>query len=137
VVTVAGLLLSLVFVRDTARHMAIDQRASRRGAGESPPPLRRAFSDATYRNPALRSCSQAGLVNNLNDALAWGIVPLYLAANGARPGEIGLVTGVYPAVWGVSQIWAGHWSDSAGRKPLIVTGMLVQSGALVVLAASG
>jgi MFS family permease len=136
-VAVAGLFLSLVFVRDTARHMALEQRASRHGSGESPPPLRRAFADATYSDPTLRSCSQAGLVNNLNDALAWGIVPLYLAANGARPGEIGLVAGVYPAVWGVSQIWAGHWSDTVGRKPLIVAGMLLQATALAVLAASG
>src|SRR3954471_24152223 len=90
-VAVPALPLSLLFVRDTAAHMALEQRASRHGWGESTPPLRRAFGDATYRNPALRSCSQAGLVNNLNDALAWGIVPLYLAANGATPGEIGLV----------------------------------------------
>jgi MFS family permease len=136
-VAATGLLLSLVFVRDTAGHMALEQRASRNGPGESPPSLRRALGDATYRDPALRSCSQAGLVNNLNDALAWGIVPLYLAAKGARPGEIGLVAGVYPAVWGVSQIWAGHWSDSTGRKPLIVAGMLLQAMALAVLAASG
>src|SRR5256714_9077948 len=136
VVAVAGLFLSLVFVRDTSRHMALEQSASRHGSGETPPPLRQAFADATFRNPALRSCSQAGLVNNLNDALAWGIVPLYLAANGARPGDIGLVAGVYPAVWGISQIWAGHWSDTVGRKPLIVAGMLLQATALAVLAAS-
>jgi MFS family permease len=137
VAAVAGLSLSLVFVRDTSRHMALEQSASRSGSGEMPPPLRQAFADATFRIPALRSCSQAGLVNNLNDALAWGIVPLYLAANGARPGEIGLVAGVYPAVWGISQVWAGHWSDTAGRKPLIVAGMLLQAAALSVLAASG
>src|SRR3954453_8261922 len=137
VVAVAGLFLSLVFVRDTSRHMALEQSASRHGSGETPPPLRRAFAEATFANPALRSCSQAGLVNNLNDALAWGIVPLYLASSGARPGEIGLVAGVYPAVWGVSQIWSGHWSDTVGRKPLIVSGMLLQATALGVLAASG
>jgi MFS family permease len=136
-VAVAGLLLSLVFVRDTARHMALEQRASHAGSGASAPPLRAAFAEATYRNPALRSCSQAGLVNNLNDALAWGIVPLFLAANGASPGAVGLVAGIYPAVWGASQIWAGHWSDSAGRKPLIAGGMLLQAVALGVLAGSG
>jgi predicted MFS family arabinose efflux permease len=136
VVAVAGLFLSLVFVRDTSRHMALEQSASPHGSRAPPPPLRRAFADATIRDPALRSCSQAGLVNNLNDALAWGIAPLYLAANGARPGEIGLVAGLYPAVWGVGQIWAGHWSDTIGRKPLIVAGMLLQAAALSVLAAS-
>ena len=77
--------------------------------------MRIAFPAATYRDPALRSCSQAGLVNNLNDALAWGLVPLFLAAEGASVGEIGLVAGLYPAVWGIGQIGAGHWSDT--RRP--------------------
>ena len=81
-----------------------------------------------------RSCSQAGLVNNLNDALAWGLVPLYLAAHGASVGEIGLIAALYPGVWSVTQIATGHWSDQAGRKPLIVAGMLLQSGALALLA---
>jgi MFS family permease len=76
-------------------------------------------------------------VNNLNDALAWGLVPLFLASEGASPGQVGLVAGLYPAVWGVGQIWAGHWSDRLGRKPLITAGMLLQAAALVLLAASG
>ena len=79
---------------------------------------------------------QAGLVNNLNDALAWGLVPLYLAANGAGTGSIGLVAGIYPAVWGLGQIWTGHRSDRVGRKPLIVAGMLVQAAALALLITS-
>ena len=66
--------------------------------------------------PALRSCSQAGLVNNLNDALAWGLVPLYLAAHGASVGAIGLVAGLYPAVWGVGADRTGHWSDRSGAS---------------------
>jgi MFS family permease len=64
-------------------------------------------------------------------------VPLFLAAGGAGLGEIGLIAGLYPAVWGIGQIWTGHWSDTVGRKPLIVAGMLVQAGALGLLAASG
>jgi len=99
-------------------------------------PLRSAFARATYREPALRSCSQAGLVNNLNDGLAWGLVPLFLAAHGAPVGQIGLVAALYPAVWSLAQIPAGHWSDTAGRKPLIVGGMLVQAAALALLALS-
>ena len=75
-------------------------------------------------------------MNNLNDALAWGLVPLFLASSGASAAEIGLVAGLYPAVWGIGQIPAGHWSDSIGRKPLIVAGMLLQAGALGLLAAS-
>jgi MFS family permease len=132
-IAVAGLLISALFVRDTAAHVALEQQ--QHGAG-APPPLRRAFPDATWRRPALRACSQAGLVNNLNDALAWGLVPLFLAAHGVGVGEIGLVAGVYPAVWGVGQIWTGHWSDRVGRKPLIVGGMLTQAAALAALAMS-
>jgi MFS family permease len=75
-------------------------------------------------------------VNNLNDGLAWGLVPLYLAAHGASVAQVGLVAAVYPGVWAVAQIATGHWSDSVGRKPLIVAGMLVQAGALALLALS-
>ena len=136
VVAGAGLIASFLFVRDTAGHVALEQARDHADADSEPPPLRQAFRDATYRDRALRSCSQAGLVNNLNDALAWGLIPLFLAAGGASTAEIGLVAGIYPAVWGVGQIWTGHWSDRVGRKPLIVAGMLVQAAALALLAGS-
>jgi predicted MFS family arabinose efflux permease len=112
VIAVVALALSVVFVRDTAAHVALEQA----DADASPPGLGEAFARATYRVPALRSCSQAGLVNNLNDGLAWGLVPLFLAAHGAGPGDIGLVAAIYPGVWSVAQIATGHWSDSVGRK---------------------
>src|SRR5205823_8885297 len=102
-----------------------------------PPRRRGACAQAGYRVPARRACWQAGLVNNLNDGLAWGLVPLFLAAEGASVGQVGLVAAVYPGVWSVAQIATGHWSDSVGRKPLIVAGMLVQAGALAILAVSG
>jgi MFS family permease len=76
-------------------------------------------------------------VNNLNDALAWGLVLLYLAAHDARVGEIGLVAALYPAVWGAGQVATGWISDHIGRKPLIVAGMLAQAAALGLLAAGG
>ena len=135
-IALVALVVSVVFVRDTADHVALEQAGHDSGAGAVAPPMREAFPEATWRASALRSASQAGLVNNLNDALAWGLVPLYLAANGAGPGAIGLVAGLYPAVWGIGQIWTGHWSDRVGRKPLIVAGMLLQAAALGVLAAS-
>jgi MFS family permease len=135
-VAVTALVLSVLFVRDTAEHVALEQAAHARAA-ESAPPLRWAFAEATYRDPALRSCSQAGFTNNLNDALAWGVLPLFLAADGASASEIGLVAGLYPAVWATAQIGTGHWSDRVGRKPLIVAGMLTQAAALTLLAASG
>jgi MFS family permease len=135
-IAVLALLLAVLFVRDTAGHVQLEQRQSRHDSREAAPPLREAFRDASYRRRGLRSCSQAGLVNNLNDALAWGLVPLFLAANGASASEVGLVAGLYPAVWGAGQILAGQWSDRLGRKPLIVAGMLVQAAALGLLAVS-
>ena len=80
------------------------------------------------RDPVLRACSQAGLVNNLNDALAWGLAPLYLAAHGASVRQIAIVAAAYPVVWGVGQLLTGWLSDHTGRKPLIAAGMLVQAG---------
>jgi MFS family permease len=134
-IAVLALAITVLFIRDTADHVSLEQ-SRHHDEAERPPRLRDAFPDASYRVPSLRACSQAGLVNNLNDALTWGLVPLFLAAHGASIGEIGLVAGVYPAVWGIGQIWAGHWSDTIGRKPLIVAGMLVQAAALGLLAAS-
>jgi len=121
-IAAAGLVVSLLFVRDTGGHVAVE------GKG---------FSQLVpwRRRPVLVSCAQAGLVNNLNDALAWGLAPLYLAAHGASARQIGVVAALYPAVWGVGQLGTGWLSDHTGRKPLIVTGMLVQGGALAVLVA--
>jgi MFS family permease len=135
-IALVALLLSAVFVRDTADHVRLEQHESDHDREEAPPSVREAFPEASFREPALRACSQAGLVNNLNDALVWGLVPLFLAANGASASEVGLVAGLYPGVWGVGQILAGQWSDRIGRKPLIVAGMLLQATALGLLAAS-
>ena len=136
VIAVIAVLVSALFVRDTADHVALEQKRHHE-AGETPPQLGTAFTEATYRVPALRACSQAGLVNNLNDGLAWGLAPLFLAAHGASVASIGLVAAVYPGVWSITQIATGYWSDTVGRKPLIVAGMLVQALALGVLALSG
>jgi MFS family permease len=130
----AGTLVSLLFVRDTGAHVALEQRDH--GAAR-PLPLRAAFGLASVRDPVLRACSQAGLVNNLNDALAWGLVPLYLAAHGASVGQVGTVAALYPAVWGAGQVATGWLSDRTGRKPLIAAGMLLQGGALALLVAGG
>jgi MFS family permease len=136
VIAVAAFLISALVVRDTADHVALEQANHADSPSEPAPAFGTAFADASYRRPALRSCSQAGLVNNLNDALAWGLVPLFLAAHGAGVASIGLVAALYPAVWSVAQIATGHWSDHVGRKPLIVAGMLVQAAALGLLALS-
>jgi MFS family permease len=130
-----GAVVSYVFVRDTGAHVAHEQRDH----GQDGPALslRRALVQGTLQQPVLRACSQAGLVNNLNDALAWGLAPLYLAANGASTRQIGIVAAVYPALWGAGQLVTGWLSDHTGRKPLIVLGMLVQAGGLAVLVLGG
>jgi MFS family permease len=133
VIAISALLMSVLFVRDTAAHVALEQSQHAQPGGKQAT-LGNAFVRASYREPALRACSQAGLVNNLNDGLAWGLVPLFLAAHGADVQDIGLVAALYPAVWSVAQIGTGHWSDRIGRKPLIVAGMLVQAAALGLLA---
>jgi MFS family permease len=127
-----ALLLSVLAVRDTGAHVAHEQDAF--GTDDRPRlDLRGAFARATVRDPVLRACSQAGLVNNLNDALAWGLAPLYLAAHGASLRQVAIVAAVYPIVWGAGQLLTGWLSDSVGRKPLIVGGMIVQALALALL----
>jgi MFS family permease len=113
-VAVVGTFVAIVFVHDTAGHVAHEQKSD---PGHDRP-----------RNPVLVACSQAGLVNNLNDALAWGLAPLYLAAHGSSAREIGVVAAVYPAVWGAGQLATGWLSDLTGRKPLIALGLLVAGG---------
>jgi MFS family permease len=134
VVAGAGTLISVLFVRDTGAHVAYEQRAHGDGGA---PSLRAAFMRGSFRDPVLRACSQAGLVNNLNDALAWGLAPLFLAAHGASVREIAIVAAAYPLVWGAGQVATGWLSDHTGRKPLITVGMLVQAAALGLLVAGG
>ncbi len=132
-IVVVGLLVSVFAVRDTGAHVDLEQRDH--GDAPAHTNLRSAFVHASWRHPVLRACSQAGLVNNLNDALAWGLAPLYLAAHGAGVREIAVVAAAYPVVWGAGQLVTGWLSDHIGRKPLITAGMLLQAGALGVLAA--
>jgi MFS family permease len=130
-----GLVISLVWVGDTQAHVALEQRGH--DATAPAHTLRSAFADATWQNSVLRACSQAGLVNNLNDALAWGLAPLFLAAHGASVRQIAIVAATYPVVWGAGQLLTGWLSDHIGRKPLITLGLLVQAGALGLLVTGG
>ena len=129
-----GLTVAVRFIHDTAAHVTLEQHAHHPDAPETiRHGFRSAFGHATIRNPVLRACNQAGLVNNLNDALAWGLAPLYLAAHGASIRQIAIVAAAYPVVWGAGQLLTGWASDHLGRKPLISTGMLVQAAALLLL----
>src|SRR5206468_8363329 len=132
-IAATGLLISLVWVRDTHAHVALEQRDHDSSLASHT--LRSAFAHASWHDPVLRACSQAGLVNNLNDALAWGLAPLFLVAHGAGVREIALVAAAYPVVWGAGQLLTGWLSDHTGRKPLITIGMLTQAVALGMLVA--
>jgi MFS family permease len=121
-----GLGLSTVAVHETRHHVTheigkVPQVTSTPGA---------VFWNTTAREPALSSACQAGLVNNLNDGLAWGIFPVLFATAGLGLSEVGLLVAVYPATWGLAQLVTGWLSDHLGRKPLIVAGMLLQAIAL-------
>lgn len=129
---VAGLALSALFVRETRGHV---EHEGREGADDEAPSWRQAFVRTSFRDPSLSAASQAGLVNNLNDGMAWGLLPLFYAAAGLSVGEIGVLAAAYPLVWGVAQVATGALSDRIGRKPLIAGGMLVQAGAIAGIAA--
>jgi MFS family permease len=104
---------------------------------EDIPTLRQIVVRASWSDPPLAIASHVGLVNNLNDGLAWGLFPLFFSAAGLGVRDIGILAFVYPATWGIAQLATGAWSDRVGRKPLIVWGMLVQGGALLAMAAVG
>jgi MFS family permease len=123
--------LSIVFVRET-RHFVLHE-AERLDHGEAPTTHmdgRGLFTRVSWHDPALSSASQAGFVNNLNDGLAWGLLPLYFAAAGLSISQIGVIAFIYPAVWSLLQLGTGALSDRWGRKWLIAGGMLVQAAAL-------
>ncbi|HEY2887821.1 MAG TPA: MFS transporter [Candidatus Limnocylindrales bacterium] len=126
-----GLAGSAWLVRETRGHVVHE-------AGPVAPSGRLRWRDifvrTTIADRSLSAACQAGLVNNLNDGVAWGLLPLYYAAAGLSIGEIGILAAVYPAVWAISQIGTGALSDRIGRKALVVAGMLVQGGALALIA---
>ncbi len=129
----AGLVLSALFVRETRLHVAHESRLL-----GSPPPggvpgPREVFWRTTVLDRNLSSVSQAGLVNNLNDGMAWGLFPLVFAGAGMDLAEVGLLAAIYPATWGLAQLVTGALSDRTGRKPLIVWGMWVQAAGIGVV----
>jgi MFS family permease len=133
-----GLLLSAFAVRETRYHVAVESSLVGELLPERMPSHREIFWRTSLLDRNLSSVSQAGLVNNLNDGMVWGLFPLFFAAAGVTLEHIGLLAAIYPATWGVAQLFTGAWSDRAGRKWLIASGMWVQAVgiATVILAAS-
>jgi MFS family permease len=135
-----GLGLSTLVVRETQNHARLEAGTHLARADGRHDHLhaelddQAVFAETSLREPALSAASQAGLVNNLNDGLAWGLFPVLFAAAGLSVGRIGVLAALYPAIWGLGQLVTGAWSDRIGRKPLIVTGMLTQAAALALVA---
>src|SRR6266852_3553801 len=119
-----GLLLSL-FTRETAGHVEMESAGATATRA-----MRKLVLDVSFRDRTLSSACQAGMVNNLNDGMAWALLPLFFSAHGLGLREIGLLAGAYPAVWGAGQLATGWISDYLGRKWLIVSGMLLQAVAI-------
>ena len=130
---VAGLLLSVLLVRDTRAHVALETKSSDESQKLS---FREVFALTSFKNRNLFAASQAGLVNNLNDGMSWGIFPLFYASFGLALERIGLLKALYPVTWGLMQLATGPLSDRWGRKGLIVAGMWVQSGGLFLTAST-
>jgi MFS family permease len=127
-----GLGLSTLFVRETRSHAR--QEAASHPTESTGLNIGQVLTHTAFTDRNLLAVNQAGLVNNLNDGLAWGLLPVLFAADGLSVGEIGVLAALYPAVWGAGQLVTGALSDRSGRKPLIVTGMLTQAAALALFA---
>ena len=125
-----GLLVSLFLVRDTSEHVQLELVSHL--PESSPLSFREVFSKTSLKDRNLFACSQAGLVNNLNDGMSWGVFPLFFSAFGLGLGSIGILKAVYPAIWGILQVVTGPLSDRLGRKGLIVSGMWVQAAGIFV-----
>ncbi len=133
----AGVLLSTLLVRDTRGHVTQEMRAYAPSASETTLTQGEIFRRSSLTDRNLSSVSQAGLVNNLNDGMAWGLFPLVFAAAGMTLSQIGQLAAIYPAVWGITQIFTGALSDRIGRKWLIVCGMWLQAMGIAVTTLTG
>ncbi|MEI8022655.1 MAG: MFS transporter [Actinomycetota bacterium] len=133
-----GLGISFFFVRETRAHAHYEasNRATTNDTHKQSLSTKEIFILTSFRDKALSSCSQAGLVNNLNDGLAWGLFPIFFLAAGLSISRIGILAAIYPAVWGLGQLYTGALSDRIGRKPLIVGGMIVQALAIAWIGAT-
>jgi len=127
VLSLSGLFGSLFFIKDTQHHIAQETTTS------TVPKLENIFWETTWKNKNLGSVTQAGLINNLNDGMAWGILPILLASKGFGIANIGIITAIYPAVWGLGQLFTGKMADYFCKKDLLFIGMFLQGIALVGL----
>ncbi len=122
-----GFFGSLFFIKDTKHHVAKEISSNHI------PLLKNIFWDTTWKNKNLGSVTQAGLINNLNDGMVWGIFPILLAQKNFSIEQIGIITATYPAVWGLGQLVTGKMADNFCKKDMLFTGMLLQGIALLIM----
>ena len=122
-----GLLGSIFLIRDTRHHVAKET------ADNAIPRLKHLFRETSWKNPQLGAVTQAGLVNNLNDGMMWGIFPVLLITRGFTLEQTGMIAAIYPAVWGIGQLFTGKMADIFCKKNLLYLGMTIQAVALIVL----
>ncbi len=132
-----GLGLSVFLVRETIGHVNHESRVHGELPSDGAPTQREVFWRTTLFDRNLSSVTQAGLVNNLNDGMAWGLFPLFFAAAKMSLDQIAILAAIYPATWGLAQLGTGAWSDHVGRKRLIVAGMWIQAVGIVVVVLAG
>ena len=133
-----GLGLSVLTVRETHHHAKTEasQHLSTNSSAHAGLTTGQVFTLTSFKDRSLSAASQAGLVNNLNDGLAWGLFPVLFVSSGLNLNQVGTLAAVYPAVWGAGQLFTGAASDRWGRKWFIVTGMIVQAAGLAIVASS-
>jgi MFS family permease len=132
-IALGGLFISAVFVRETLRHVQAEAREPLSSQHTAERSFAQILLLTSWKDRALFSVSQAGLVNNLNDGMAWGLLPLYFAAQGLSVERISLLAALYPAVWGTAQLVTGALSDRTGRKWMIAFGMFVQAAGIMLM----
>jgi MFS family permease len=126
-ISIAGFILSLIWVKDTVHHV------EKENSGDMKEKLNNVFLETSFKNKTLSSVTQAGLVNNLNDGMIWGLLPVLLAGYYFNNEQIGVIAAIYPSVWGIGQLFTGKMADSYSKKKMLVFGMLMQGVAILII----
>jgi len=129
-ITIIGLVLSLGWVKDTRPHAQQESKTN------LSPSLGNVFRETSFYNKTLSAVTQAGFVNNLNDGMIWGLLPILLIELGYSQTHTGVITAIYPAIWGIGQLFTGKMSDLYSHKKMLFWGMLLQGAAILCMAAS-
>ncbi len=126
-ISVIGLLLSVFLVKDTRVFVKKEQESTQTEA------LDNVFLETTFKDRTLSSVTQAGLVNNLNDGMIWGLLPILLLSFEYNSRTIGIIAAIYPAVWGIGQLFTGRMADFYSKKKMLFTGMFMQGIAILLI----